>query len=489
MKNEKIWSYLCWAIVAIGSVLRIIIYLQNRNLFIDESNIARNIFEKGYAALAMPLAYEQYAPPVFLWILKLVTDIFGYSEYAFRVFPLAMGIGSLVLMVMVMKQLISYKSLWYPLGLFAVGFIFLRYSSELKQYMGDIFIGLSLILLALRNEQQHVKRGKFILLWVLAGSIAIWSSMPSVFILAGIGAYYFVASIKEKRFRDIVPLVIVYALWMAQFAFYFYTILKPQAETSYLQNFHEPYFLFWDVWNKDHLMHNWYVFKEILQESGGYSYTAWLFNSLLIIIGAVAIIKKSPARACLLIVPVLLTLLAAAMHKFSLIPRVTLFMMPLLLLLIGYGFAQLMNVRFVIWQLAIVLYGFMCIENFNMIKMAYEPWKMEELTEELAFLKERNIKGNQLYVHNGARPAFIYYTQIHPGREQWASLKDASLLSWDADYNALATQSPDTAAFIYTSLGFDELQGLKETVAKHKKLIDHKEDQSMRCYVYIYSNN
>ena len=83
LQNEKIYKWLAYAAILLGIIIRVSVYLQNRNLFIDEANVARNIYERGFADLATPLSYEQYAPPIFLWIVKFITVFMGLVNRLF----------------------------------------------------------------------------------------------------------------------------------------------------------------------------------------------------------------------------------------------------------------------------------------------------------------------------------------------------------------------------------------------------------------------
>ena len=153
-KTDKLLFWIAMFIIAAGIVTRIIVLLQNRDLIIDECNIARNIYERGFAGLAQPLSYEQYAPPVFLWMVKLFTVLFGMGEQVLRLYPLLTGFAAIIMLYLILKELTSLRSLWYPLALFVVAHMFIRYSTEVKQYMPDIFISLSLIWLATPYRHQ-----------------------------------------------------------------------------------------------------------------------------------------------------------------------------------------------------------------------------------------------------------------------------------------------------------------------------------------------
>lgn len=484
---QKVLHLLPWLIIFVGAVTRIIVWFQNRNLFIDEANVARNIYERNLAGLARPLSYEQYAPPVFLWITKISASLFGYSEMALRVMPILSGIGALIMLFYLLRECTSYKALWYPLALMAVSYILIRYSSELKQYMTDAFVVLSLMVLALKTDLLQLSAKKFTLIWFLVGSLAIWASMPSVFALAGIGCYYLFLCLQAKNYQKIYPLAIVAVLWVAQFVFYYLAILKPQADSSYLQNFHQGYFMFLIPTDKAKLMHNWYLFRTLLQETSGYAGLSWKVNTGLFLLGAIALLRKQTARGLLVIVPILAVFLAAGLHQYSLIPRVGIFIMPLILVLIGCGFSTLMSIRFIPLQLLLVFFGIRAINDHSMLRpMIKEPYQFENLTEEFEFLQEHHLSGSQIYMHYGVVPAYKYYTEIHPARNKWAAMKGAHPVSWDVNRDSLAQQVARPVAFIYTSISKEELDTWKNDFGRHLAIDTFIEDETRRCFVYIY---
>lgn len=486
-KTDKLLFWIAVCIMAVGIVTRIIVLLQNRNLIIDECNIARNIYERGVIGLAQPLNYEQYAPPVFLWMLKLFTSLFGMAEQVLRLYPLLSGIAAIVMLYLILRELTSLRSLWYPLALFVIGHVFIRYSTEVKQYMPDILISLSLIWFALRINITATPWYKFAGLWFLIGSIAIWSSMPAVFMLAGVGCFYGVGCLKQKEYKKLLPLVFTALLWLGQFVFYYYTILEPQIDSDYLQRYHNDYFLFFTP-HLEHWKHNYYVCVELLNEAGGYYGIAVVFHIMLMLIAVVVLLYKDTARAMLILIPLLAAVAAAMARQYSLIPRVALFMMPLLLILIGYGFDLLMRIRFTIWRSILVIFAVICVTKHNSVPgMISHPFISEEMTRGLEFLKSQNIPGDRLYAHNGARPGIIYYTQIHPGKAKWAQFKNTHLLSWDANYDEIsANAGPGRTAFLFTSVYPEDLAHTRTTIEAHLKEVAKMEQPEAKCFAYIY---
>ena len=89
-------------------------------------------------------------------------------------------------------------------------------------------------------------------------------------------------------------------------------------------------------------------------------------------------------------------------------------------------------------------------------------------------------------MHHGARPAFIYYTQIHPKKQQWDQFKGAHLLWWDVNYDSLARHVNGRIAFIYTSLSKEELIESRRRLENDLDLETFMEEDYGRRYVYIF---
>lgn len=486
LQNEKIYKWLAYAAILLGIIIRVSVYLQNRNLFIDEANVARNIYERGFADLATPLSYEQYAPPIFLWIVKFITVFMGFGEQAFRLYPLMAGVASLFVLYILLKELGAERAAWYAIGMMAIGYMYIRYSTELKQYISDVLVVLCLLLLAVKTDVQKTAGSKFAIIWLVAGSLAIWLSMPSVFILAGVAAYYFIHCIQYKAFKKMWLIAICGIVWLAQFGAYYKLILQTQAESSYLQSFHADYFLVATPDNLKEWQHNMALCQVLLSEAAGATALALVFNVIGIVYAMVYLVRKKRAVAALLILPGIALLFAAAINKFTLIPRVSLFIMPIILLLvaIGIGLMLLHKRRYINWVAAIIA----CVNlyNHNMIHFIWDKLETEEITDALDFVMENGINnGNRLYLHNGAGPAFIYYTNIHPEKEKWRSIKNADRLSWDADYNALAQWALSPSAFIFTSIYSADLANTRKQIEGHMKQTASFEKPG--CYAFIYS--
>lgn len=485
-REEKLYKWLAFAAIAAGVAIRIAVYLQNRNLMIDEANVARNIYERGFVQLWSPLTYEQYAPPLWLWLVKASTLLINMGEQALRLSALLSGIASLILLYLILQQLNILRSAWYALVLFASGYIYIRYGTELKQYMTDVAVALALILAALRINITDTKPAKFLLLWVLAGSIAVWLSMPSVFILAGVGTYYMLSYHLESKLKQAQPIIIAATVWVIQFALYYLLILKDQANSSYLQNFHKDYFLSTRPTTLKEIDHNLSLLGQILGESSGFTFLAKAMHTGFIAWSCWVLQRKNRRLFALIVLPMILVLLAAAANQFTLISRVVLFMMPLLLILIAIGLDRLLQTKHVYIKVATFVACTICIVNVQAFRFFAYPMESEQITDAMELCNNRRVTGNALYIHCGAVPPFIYYTTIHPEKQQWEKIADAHLLKWDADYGKLAQTSTKPCAFIFTSIYEEDLHNITNTLQQQLKETDKIDKQG--CHAYIYTS-
>jgi 4-amino-4-deoxy-L-arabinose transferase-like glycosyltransferase len=474
--------YIAYLILFLGIALRLCIYFQNRCLFLDEANLARNIYERTFSALILPLDYGQYAPPVFLWLVKLLTTLFGFREYTLKFISLFSGISSLILFYLLLRRFQVRAMLWYPLFLMATGYIYLRYATELKQYSSDTFIALSLLYLAVYIDYRKMHPQHFLFLWACVGSLVIWSAMPSVFILAGVGVYYFILLCRSKDIQKVYVLSLIVLIWMAQFGFYYFAILKPQIQSDYLQMSHRMNFLFLIPKNRVEFVHNWDMTSNVLGVAAGHWLLSQIFHIILIIIALFYAIRNKIWDVFLLVIPMALILFSAALHQFTLEPRVVLFIMPFLLLLIGIGFEQVMRYKSLRWIFFAA--SLICAFNFNQLELFYKPLQTEQVTDSMKFLQSQKIEGSHLYVHGPACAVYIYYTSMHPDSVQWMDLKGAHILPYIIDYDSLAQAMTGQSALLYAYESPNTIAQQQSDINRHITTVAHYAAHGSETFIY-----
>lgn len=482
--TDKNLYRICLVIIAAGILLRIAFYGQNRCLFIDEANVARNIYERSFSGLTHPLSYEQYAPPLFLWLVKSCTILLGYHEMAFRLFSMICGVAALLLMHRALLRFSSPKAAWYPLFIMATGFIYIRYAAELKQYMCDVAVVLGLLLLALRCNALQMSQLKFFILWAFIGSLTIWLSMPGVFMLAGVMAYHAYSSFIRKKWSLLPLLFGIGIIWLAQFALYYKVILASQIKSSYLQDFHKDFFLFALPRNMNELSQNVEVLTKLMAAMGGKWATTITLHVAAFIIGIVYLFKKQLGLLILVATPLFCAFVATAAHQYALTPRLALFLMPLLLLLIASGLQQMMKIRFIAVKVVVLIAAAITMVNFNSFQLFWQRMDNEEITASMNFLKRKDITGFNLYVDDLARPAYIYYTTIHPRKDEWMEISDAHLLDWNCNYDSLGRIVQGKFGMLYCWATDAEISNAQVELQRSNHLVADTVVSGSRAYIY-----
>lgn len=271
-------------------------------------------------------------------------------------------------------------------------------------------------------------------------------------------------------------------VWAVQFLIYYYTILDNQIQSSYLASYHQQYFLRMPHYTDD-VAKNYDVIQAILQNAMGGKPYIFMVNKILMLLGIIVLIIKRRADALLLLLPVLLMLFAALIKQYSLIPRLTLFSMPVLLLLIGIGLQQLVRYKLVGIITSIVLLIFAVLNN--PLQVIKHPLQQEQMTDALDYITQQKIGSEQLYVYTGAIESYRYYTQVHPDKNKWNNIQNARLVKDNINIEALhtiAAEQPGSSALLYT-IPFDSYF-TKSVFEKYSLL--KRQYETTGCTVFIF---
>ncbi len=470
----KLVRLVCLLILASGILLRIVVFLQDRNLILDEVNLVRNLHERDFSALLKPLDYQQFAPVPFILIGKMSASVFGAYEWAVRLFPFLCGLLTLVLFYKLLLKLNLLKGGVYSLLLFASGLIYLRYATEFKQYASDQLTTVCLLLAVLEYGPTILSRGKFVFLWMLFGFLAIWTSMPSVFILAGIGCYFLIQAWKSDRRRQLITtILIVIAFWISQFAANYILFLKPSIGSEYLQNWHRGYFLVAFPTTADDWYHNLNCLSEVWAALGGHWVLSFIANIVLLLAGIYFMAKKNSAWLLVLLLPVGCLFAASMLHLYTLLPRVCLFCFPLLLVLISYGWELIITSKF--RRGLVPLFGFSClvtIINFNCYKHFSLPLKFDLTGDNLLWIRKRQVALSNVYVHEIGWPQVHYLLAINPDSGRWADMKAARPFYWHTNMDSLCQRIHSPAVFTFSFVDGNELAADRAVFDKYLKVQD-----------------
>jgi hypothetical protein len=132
-------------VVALGLWLRFYHYLRDPSMWHDEAALTLNVLRNGFTSLLGPLLFAEAAPPLFLWVEKLVTLILDDGTYALRLVPFLASCASLVLLVPIARRLLRPRAVPWAVLLFAFSDNLLWHACEAKPYAVEVFCAVALL--------------------------------------------------------------------------------------------------------------------------------------------------------------------------------------------------------------------------------------------------------------------------------------------------------------------------------------------------------
>lgn len=181
---KKAKQYVCIFLmlcIVLGMVLHVIPYIYNRSLWLDEAMLVSSICTRSFSQLiSSPLDWGQSSPIGWLFVVKLITMVFGTSVAALRIWSLISAFGCIALVFLLLYNHVGKNYALLVTAVFSLTDQYIYYSNEAKPYMSDNFC----CLIALFIWQKY-KDGKLTLLPVcIAFSVLIWFSFSAVFFVA-----------------------------------------------------------------------------------------------------------------------------------------------------------------------------------------------------------------------------------------------------------------------------------------------------------------
>jgi len=406
------------ALVALGIVLRLIGFLGDRNLWIDESMLALNLVERTPARLLEPLDWNQGAPVGFLLAAKGSIAAFGVSERALRLVPFLGSLAGLIGFAWLALRLLPRPAAMIATVLFSISPVLLSYSAECKQYTTDasIAIGLFAAAASLLNGEGGFRRWAIL---AVSGAAAVWCSHPAAFVLGGLGTALFLAAAVNKDRARVVAATLTIGTWLVSFGACYMLFLRNLGTNQYLLDYWNGHFLPLPprsagdfAWLMDHF----FAPFGYPGGMGGTEIRAGGIAAALFLIGLWGFAKEKWAVALALVLPGLFALLASGLHKYPFAGRLLLFLVPLMILGTARGAGMLAAALGKSQPVAaLVLLGILfaapCLEAYQEVR---RPMRSEQLEPVLAELRPQLRPTDRVYIYYGALPAFEFYTRGNP---------------------------------------------------------------------------
>jgi hypothetical protein len=424
-RNRELWLlYAGWFFVALGSTLRILAYVANPSLSIDESYLALNLVERSPSELIGALAFNQAAPVGFLEAEKLIIAILGRDEYALRFLPLLLSLVALVFFCGVAQRVLRPSAALVAVVIFALLDPLVYYSATAKQYAFDVIAAVTILTLALVLEERPLRR-RDILALTLLGGLLVWFSHASVFVLGGVALLLGIRCIGDRDWRRTSALVAMVGVWAASFAVEY--LLTRSNLTGIVGSFETdggglltPGQPGPSVFERATDRLRYLVGLEDTASGDPIlaSLPLYVNRSLTVLIlliagaGFISLLRQRPRLALLLATPAVLAAIASAGDQYPLVGRTLLFLLPSVALCIGEGARVLLALvarKSLIATVAVAITASILAIAILPAIHVFNPRRTEEMKLALRHLGMHHRSGDTLYVSNQAQYAFAYY--------------------------------------------------------------------------------
>jgi Dolichyl-phosphate-mannose-protein mannosyltransferase len=320
------------ALLALGLTLRSYHYLRAPSMWHDEAAVALNVLSKSYGQLLGPLTFHEAAPPLFLWMEKAVTAMFGDGVYALRLPPFLASCGSLLVLAWAAGRLLDARAVPWAVFLFAVSEQLSWHACEAKPYAFDVLA--ATLLLAVYAATQAGPLWRRLILFALPAPILIFFSYPACFLYGGVLAALAPAVCREKRLSGFAA----YALLAGTVAGSFLLLLLGPVHAQHDAEMASCWTNAFPDWQRPWTVPAWTLFSTL----DVFRYCCKPLGQLLVpltVLGAVVLWRRRQrALVALLIVPILLALAASFAQRYPYGgARVLVYAAPALVLLIAAG--------------------------------------------------------------------------------------------------------------------------------------------------------
>lgn len=328
-----------WAIVGLGLLIRLRDFIHNRSLWLDESKIATNLLDRTFAQLLQPLDYEQGGPAAWLFTQKLITLVCGPHEWSLRLLAFVSGSAALCLFPRVARRFLPPLAVPLAVAFFAFSESLLYFTVEAKQYIVDVLF--AVLLLAVLPAPTAPVRPARLLPLALIGALAIPFSHPSIFILGAFCVVWGYVDLRGHRPRALVLHGAIGLGWGVLILCNYFFFLRTLGDSEHLMKFWGEGFMPapWRL----HESLPWLVLRsyEMFQTMPLRLKLGAVPGMLVAALGLVALYRRRRMHVALLVLPFLITLAAAAAHKYPFDGRMLMFLAPALLIVVCAGLAEL----------------------------------------------------------------------------------------------------------------------------------------------------
>jgi len=177
-------SWLIWAAVTVGLLLRGYHYGRGPAVWHDEAALLMNVIRLPVADSFGPLLQDEASPPLFLLLEKAVAAVLGDGEYALRLPSFLAACAAVVFTAFAARRMLPPVWAAIAVGLVAVSDRLLFHACEAKWYSLDVCVAAGAIWAVVATARRPVWAQ--CLVAAAVAPVCIWISFPACFVCGGV---------------------------------------------------------------------------------------------------------------------------------------------------------------------------------------------------------------------------------------------------------------------------------------------------------------
>jgi hypothetical protein len=368
LSYRDILKSLTWLAVAVGLLLRILEYTDNRQLYMDEGFILENFTDLPIWDLHTVLLHDQLAPPGFLIIERIMVRLPLPVVPTARFIPFVAALATMFYFPKVARRYIDPRAVPLATALFALGDYSIYYASEIKQYSVEVALALMALGLAARVEDESLEgRRQRLTILAVFGIVGVWFSFPLIFSLAGVGLAGLATQIRRKDWNQAGVWVAIGLAWLVSFGGCFLVSDRIVTKAPFLRVWWDFAFLRIPPHSMAEAVGVFWQFVNVVVDPTGVVTPAphvWtgLLGGAVGLIGLVALTRRSPAKALIVAAPFVFAAAAAALKHYPFHGRLIQFLIPSVLFMLAEGVAVISRRGRIGLGAGVVLSAFLLIQ-------------------------------------------------------------------------------------------------------------------------------
>lgn len=407
-----------WLVFLAGAGVRLEQLLANRSLWLNEALLVNNVVQRDYVELLEPLAGDQGAPVLFLWLERTAVIAGGNNELALRMIPFLAGLALMPVVYEIGRRLVSPLTGTVAVALVAFSPAAIRYSTEVKQYSTDAFLCALVVLLALVWLDR--RSGWSLLVLGFVGVVGVWLSHPLILVLAGVGILLAGHATVRREGRTMVTLGAMGAAWAISVGLSYVATLRELGASDILTAYWRGKGGFPDEGSSiiDRLAWVPGALSRLVADPAHLRWPAAV--AAVAAIGVWSVTRSSGvSRVVLVLVSFAVAFGAALAEAYPVSGRLAVFLLPLGLVVMASSVRR-ERIALVSVPLLLVATSPWWRETGRVI---VDPLEIAESRPVMAYVAEHRQPGDRVYVHDPTIAPYLYYGPIvgltADGRTEW----------------------------------------------------------------------